>query len=131
MGGEHLNERTASASEIRRDFAERVNRVAYTDESVVIERRGRPLAALISYKAYRMFQAFMDSIQDEMDAEALKGTVREGLYTSWLRPVGHIWTQSAQPWVHIPANTLNFEKQPREEEVLGLVRAWKAQHAVS
>jgi hypothetical protein len=45
--------------------------------------------------------------------------------TSWLRPVGHIWTRSAQPWVAIPEDALRFEEQPRGEEMLALVRAWK------
>jgi hypothetical protein len=45
--------------------------------------------------------------------------------TSWLRPVGHIWTRSAQPWVRIPEASLRFEEQPRGEEQLALVRAWK------
>jgi hypothetical protein len=29
-----------------------------------------------------------------------------------VRPVGHIWTRSAQPWVTIPGDTLNYEGQP-------------------
>ncbi len=45
--------------------------------------------------------------------------------TSWLRPVGHIWTRSAQPWVHISEDSLVFNEQPREDESLALVRAWK------
>ena len=45
--------------------------------------------------------------------------------TSWLHPVGHIWTRSAQPWVRIPEETRRFSMQPRDEEVLDLVRAWK------
>jgi hypothetical protein len=49
--------------------------------------------------------------------------------TSWLRPVGHIWTRSAQPWVRIPEDVLRFEQQPRDEESLALVRAWRARSA--
>ena len=45
--------------------------------------------------------------------------------TSWLHPVGHIWTRSAQPWVAIPEDSLSFEREPQAEEWLGLVRAWK------
>ena len=45
--------------------------------------------------------------------------------TSWFHPIGHIWTQSAQPWVRIPDDTLNFSRQPEGDEVLALVRAWK------
>ncbi len=43
--------------------------------------------------------------------------------TSWLEPVAHIWTSSAQPWVEIPTDVLVYEKQP--EDNLELVRAWK------
>ena len=49
--------------------------------------------------------------------------------TLWLRPVGHIWTRSAQPWVTLPAEGLLFAQQPQPEEVLALVRAWKARGA--
>ena len=45
--------------------------------------------------------------------------------TSWLSPVGHIWTRSAQPWVVIPDNELSFSEQPEGEASLALVRAWK------
>ncbi len=45
--------------------------------------------------------------------------------TSWFRPVGHIWTRSAQPWVTISPDALRYEKQPGDP--LPLVRAWKAQ----
>jgi len=31
---------------------------------------------------------------------------------SWLRPVGHIWTRSAQPWVRFEAGTLVYETDP-------------------
>jgi hypothetical protein len=43
--------------------------------------------------------------------------------TSWLQPIAHIWTRSAQPWVEIPTDVLRYQKQP--EDGLELVRAWK------
>jgi len=46
--------------------------------------------------------------------------------TSWIHPIGHIWTRSAQPWVRIPRDTLNFEQQPQGDEVMAMVRAWRA-----
>jgi hypothetical protein len=49
--------------------------------------------------------------------------------TSWLNPIGHIWTRSAQPWVVIPDNELSFSEQPEGEASLALVRAWKQQQA--
>lgn len=45
--------------------------------------------------------------------------------TSWVSPVGHIWTRSAQPWVRIPDGALNFPGQPEAEEFMALARAWK------
>ncbi len=43
--------------------------------------------------------------------------------TSGLKPIAHIWTTRAQPWVEIPADVLRYEKQPEDD--LELVRAWK------
>jgi hypothetical protein len=40
-----------------------------------------------------------------------------------LRPIGHIWTRSAQPWVRIPDGVLTYPGQP--EDMLELVRAWR------
>lgn len=34
--------------------------------------------------------------------------------TSWLHPVGNIWTSSAQPWVLISEGLLNYEGQPQD-----------------
>jgi hypothetical protein len=45
--------------------------------------------------------------------------------TSWVSPVGHIWTRSAQPWIRIPDGALNFPGQPEGDEFMALVRAWK------
>jgi hypothetical protein len=42
--------------------------------------------------------------------------------TSWLRPIAHIWTRSAQPWVAIPPGTLTFEGQPTDP--MALINAW-------
>jgi hypothetical protein len=44
--------------------------------------------------------------------------------TSWFRPIAHIWTRSAQPWVTIPANDLRYEKQSADPA--RLVQAWKS-----
>jgi hypothetical protein len=49
--------------------------------------------------------------------------------TSWVEPVAHIWTASAQRWIEIPERTLTFSGQPRGEEMAALVRAWKERRA--
>lgn len=46
--------------------------------------------------------------------------------TSWLRPIAHIWTASAQPWVPVPEpseDLLVYERQPEDD--MELVRAWR------
>jgi hypothetical protein len=47
--------------------------------------------------------------------------------TTWLKPVGHIWTRSAQPWVQIPQDTVNYEGQPAD--LSRLIEAWQAQES--
>ena len=43
-------------------------------------------------------------------------TVRAGTLddTSWLRPMLHFWTRSAQPWVVLPPGGQSFETQPAD-----------------
>lgn len=38
--------------------------------------------------------------------------------TSWLQPVGSLWTRSAQKWVRIPEPMLNYEGQPDDYSLL-------------
>lgn len=43
--------------------------------------------------------------------------------TSWLFPVGHIWTRSALPWVAIPKDGANYEMQP--SNFVTIIEAWR------
>ncbi|HWV55673.1 GFA family protein [Pseudorhodoplanes sp.] len=47
--------------------------------------------------------------------------------TSWLHPVGHIWTRSAQPWVTIADGSVIHDGHPAD--VSGLIEAWKKHRA--
>jgi hypothetical protein len=47
--------------------------------------------------------------------------------TTWLAPVGHIWTRSAQAWVQIPPDTVNYEGQP--PDLSRLIEAWQARQS--
>jgi len=38
--------------------------------------------------------------------------------TKWLRPVGNLWTRSAQPWVVIGEDQLSYEQQPENFDAL-------------
>ena len=44
--------------------------------------------------------------------------------TRWLRPVGHIWTRSAQPWFPLPPDAVNYDMQPPNLE--RLIAAWQS-----
>lgn len=48
--------------------------------------------------------------------------------TSWLRPVGHIWTRSRQPWVEIgdAPPSLAYEQEPPGFDAL--ISRWTAEH---
>jgi hypothetical protein len=43
--------------------------------------------------------------------------------TTWLFPVGHIWTRSALPWAVIPEDGANYEAQP--PNLAGIIDAWQ------
>ena len=45
--------------------------------------------------------------------------------TSWVQPVAHIWTRSAQAWISIPKDLLQCAMQPSQAESLEFVRRWK------
>lgn len=47
--------------------------------------------------------------------------------TSWLRPVGHIWLASAQPWFVAPPGLLTCEGQP--DDFAPFIRAWDRQQS--
>ncbi len=38
--------------------------------------------------------------------------------TSWLRPIGHLWLDSAQPWFQVPDGDLRYRAQPDSFEAL-------------
>jgi prevent-host-death family protein len=52
-----------STTEARADFSEIVNRVAYTGERIVLERRGKHVGALVSVEDLEL----LEKIEDKMD----------------------------------------------------------------
>jgi len=49
--------------------------------------------------------------------------------TSWLRPVAHLWTRSAQPWFEFPEGVVRFATQP--VDLMELVQLWRDRTARS
>jgi hypothetical protein len=53
-------------------------------------------------------------------ATVYAGTLDE---SASLRPVGHIWTRSVQPWIALPGGELCYETQP--PDMRAILRAWR------
>ena len=49
--------------------------------------------------------------------------------TTWLRPVAHVWTKSAQPWFQFPEGVVRYATQPAD--LMELVQLWRNQPARS
>jgi prevent-host-death family protein len=62
-----------AAAKVRQDFAETVNRVAYGRERIVLHRRGKDLAALISLEDL----ALLEKLEDRLDAEEAEKILAE------------------------------------------------------
>jgi prevent-host-death family protein len=61
------------ASAARKEFAEVLNRVAYTGERVILHRRERDVAAIISMDDLALLQ----ELEDRLDNEAADAALRE------------------------------------------------------
>jgi prevent-host-death family protein len=64
---------TVSTSKARDDFAEMINQVAYRGERVVLDRHGKPVAAIIPIDDL----AFLEEVENRMDVEAAKRALAE------------------------------------------------------
>lgn len=59
---------TIPIAKVREDLSETANRVAYAGERVIVERRGRPLFAIIPVDDLEL----LERLEDEADAKAAK-----------------------------------------------------------
>jgi len=73
---------TVPATELREHGSEIVNRVAYGNEELVLTRRGKPIAALISLAALEALHRLEDA-QDVLEAAAARADVRKRGTTPW------------------------------------------------
>ncbi|OEU57359.1 MAG: toxin-antitoxin system antitoxin subunit [Desulfobulbaceae bacterium S3730MH12] len=62
---------TISTAEARKNFADIVNGVAYGKEPVILTRRGRKIAALISIEELELLQTIEDLVDIENARKAL------------------------------------------------------------
>jgi antitoxin Phd len=63
---------TISTAEARKNFADIVNKVAYGNEPIVLTRRGRGIAALVSIDELELLQQLEDRIDIEDAKKALE-----------------------------------------------------------
>lgn len=66
-----------SVLEARDRLAEILNRVAFAGEQFVLERRGKPVAALISMDDLAMLQRAAAEVEDKIDADAVRAARRQ------------------------------------------------------
>ena len=64
----------ASIVDIRNNLADTLNRVAYTGERIVLERRGKPVAAIVSIEDL----ARLEQLEDHADLRAVRKARKQG-----------------------------------------------------
>ena len=77
---------TIDASTARRELADLLNRVAYGDERVVLSRRGKNVAALVSMDDLEL----LEDIQDQLDIHDALDALREAKKKG-TRPAVDLW----------------------------------------
>ena len=69
-----------SASELRKDTAEALNRVAYGKDRIVLHRRDKDVAVLISMEDYTLLR----DLENRLDVEAIrKSKAKKGRNVDW------------------------------------------------
>ena len=60
-------------ADIRNNLADAINRVAYAGERIILERRGKSVAALVSVEDL----ALLERLEDEADIKAARKAMKE------------------------------------------------------
>ena len=67
-----------SVSAAREGFSEVINQVNYNGERVILHRRGKALAALVSVSDLEILEAIEDSIDIDLAKKAIKESLKKG-----------------------------------------------------
>ena len=65
-----------AVSEARRHIADLIGRVYYRGARIVLERSGKPVAALISMEDYAALAEMLDDLEDIRDARKMLGELK-------------------------------------------------------
>ena len=63
--------------ELRQSLAEILNRAEYQGERIIIHRRGKDVAAIISLEDLRLFEQLIEDAEDRLDVEAARAALAE------------------------------------------------------
>ncbi|MGP0063040.1 MAG: type II toxin-antitoxin system Phd/YefM family antitoxin [Isosphaeraceae bacterium] len=63
--------------ELRQSLAEILNRAEYQGERIVIHRRGKDVAAIISLEDLKLFEQLLEDAEDRIDIEAARAALAE------------------------------------------------------
>jgi prevent-host-death family protein len=66
-----------AASQVRSDFADVLNRVAYKGERIVLHRRGKNVAAIIPTEEFDFLQRKIEEAEDKADRAAIRRAKRD------------------------------------------------------
>ena len=61
------------ATRVRNDFAETINRVAYQGERIILERRGKPMAAVVPIEDLELLQ----DLENRMDLDEARAALAD------------------------------------------------------
>lgn len=75
---------TVSSEQVRDGLGELINRVAYGGERVMVTRRGKKIAGIISAEELELFEAVLDAIEDEIDIPLVKERLAEAEKEGWI-----------------------------------------------
>lgn len=70
-----------TASKVREDLSDTLNRVAYGRERVILHRRGKDVAAVVPIEDLRLLEALEDRIDLDDARKALAETKKKGVKT--------------------------------------------------
>jgi prevent-host-death family protein len=79
----YMSAKRLSTSEARRQFAELINRAAYRGERFVVQRRKKPVAAVIPIEEYELLERMIEQREDEIDARLARKAHKEKGRVPW------------------------------------------------
>jgi len=78
------------ASEVRKNFSDALNKVAYQRERIVLNRNGKDVAVLISLEDLELLEQLEDQLDNKSCDEALKESSETISYTQARKELGLI-----------------------------------------